>query len=174
MKCRVLFSTPTGDCWSVSRPASNAGSSTRIGSPAIDANFTGNYPITIWLAKMVVTPDGRYLVTTSFFGVFDLWDLERREKLWEQKGTTHTIRGLMVSRDSESVFCYAGEKELIEYDLLSGAGKSIYHDSEMGAGTGAGFSRNGDLIYTGSSDGLIRIWSVMGNLMIGKIDTAML
>lgn len=124
--------------------------------------------------EMLVSPEGRYLVTASFSGVLSVWDLARREKLWEQSRPSNTVRGLVVSEDSKSVYCFTDEKALREYDLLTGTERFVYRDPQMGSGTGSGFSRQGDLIYSGCTDGFIRIWSPEQHLLLGKIDTALL
>lgn len=124
--------------------------------------------------EIVVSPEGRFLIVGTFSGLLEVWDLPRREKLWEQAAKSQTVRGLIVSQESNSVFCFSGEKAFMEYDLLTGSERLLYHDPRIGSGTSSGFSRRGDLIYSGCTDGFIRIWSLQENVVLGKIDTATL
>ena len=79
---------------------------------------------------------------------------------------------MTISKDLKSVFCFSGERAFTQYDLLTGSELYVYDNSQIGSGTGAGFSRDGELVYSGWTDGFIRIWSMQEKAMLGKIDTA--
>lgn len=125
-------------------------------------------------SKMLVSPDRRFVTIANHYRAFAVWDLKRREKLWEIDESLPTLRGLLSSRDSRSVFNYSVDNEFVQYDLLTGEEISYYRDSELRRGTGGETSPAGDVIYTGSSDGFIRSWSAKDYTLIRKIDTATL
>jgi len=141
-------------------------------SPATRLRKKMDFRLNMTLAReLAVTSNGKTLLATSFFGTISCWDLETQEKLWEQKGELPCARSLQISRDGQRFACHADVDTITIRDLKTGEPEIWLTDSNMGTGTGSRFSLDGNLLYSASSDGMVRIWTVTGQSLIGTINT---
>jgi len=124
--------------------------------------------------EMVVTSDGRYLLTSSFDSKLTCWDLETQQVKWEQRASLPCVRSVEISRDEKTFVCHADANTITVRDMETGEPEVWLMDQDMGTGTGARFSLDGNLLYTTSSDGLVRIWTIPGQSLIGTIVTTSL
>ncbi|MBD3673381.1 MAG: hypothetical protein HUJ26_07630 [Planctomycetaceae bacterium] len=121
--------------------------------------------------EMILTNDGKVLIAASFDNHVRCWDLESRELKWEFRGVLPCARSLRFSPDESFFVCQSEVQTLHFRDVETGEELASLEDSSMGTGTGARFSLDGKLLYSASSDGLIRIWTVPGRALIGTVET---
>jgi WD40 repeat protein len=122
--------------------------------------------------EMEVTSDGHYLLAASFDGKVTCWDLSTQERFWEQKLSLPCARSLQISRDEKTFVCHGDTDTITVRDLNTGEPIIWLTDPDMGTGTGARFSMDGNLLYSSSSDGLIRFWTIPGESLIGTVVTS--
>jgi WD40 repeat protein len=123
---------------------------------------------------MAVTSDGRHLLAATFDGKLTCWDLSTQERSWEQRLSLPCARSLQISRDEKTFVCHGDADTITVRDFNTGEPKIWLTDPGMGTGTGARFSTDGNLLYSSSSDGLIRFWTILGESLIGTIVTSSL
>lgn len=121
--------------------------------------------------EMIVSNDGKFLIAASFDNYIRCWDLETLEQKWEFRGTLPCARSLRMSPDGSFFICQSEPYSLNFRDPETGETLATLVDKSMGTGTGARFSLDGKLLYTSSSDGLIRVWTVPGQTLIGTVES---
>lgn len=112
-----------------------------------------------------------FLIAASFDNQIRCWDLETLEQKWEFRGTLPCARSLRMSPDGSFFVCQSEPYSLNFRTPETGETLATLVDNSMGTGTGARFSLDGKLLYTSSSDGLIRVWTVPGQTLIGTVET---
>lgn len=121
--------------------------------------------------EMIVSNDGKLLITSHFNNRIRGWDLETQGMNWETQGVLPCARSLRFSPDESFFVCQSEPHALHFRDPETGDTIASLVDHSMGTGTGARFSFDGKLLYSASSDGLIRVWTVPGQSLIGTVET---
>ncbi|HEU5100496.1 MAG TPA: protein kinase [Roseiflexaceae bacterium] len=109
------------------------------------------------MERMVLSPDGRYLLIASRDHVARLWDLASHQEVRSFSGHTGCICGVAFSPDDRFVLTGSYDTTARLWDAQTGQQLRIFngHTAEI---TAVAFSPDRRLVLTGSADGTARLW----------------
>ncbi len=107
------------------------------------------------LTGVAFSPDGKRIVSASWFEGLRLWDLEKRRAVL-QFGARE-VDGVAFGPDGKRIVSRSQRQGLHVWDAISGRGLFSLkgHTGEV---TDVAFSPNGKLIVTGSRDKTLKVW----------------
>ncbi len=108
------------------------------------------------VTALIMLPGGNHVVSGSADMTLRLWDLRTGESLQEFRGHTNAIRSAAVTPDGQYLFS-SGEESVRVWEALSG--KFLKRFSGREKVTVLGVSHDGQKIFAGCLDGLLRIYS---------------
>lgn len=140
--------------------------------------------------SLAFSPDGKTLAGAGFDQFIRLWSLEESKVKWVLKGHTDAIKSIAVSHDGKKLVSGGVDKTVKLWDLESGdeiftiegheestittiVNRILRKDDisigHKGTITSVGFSLDGTVIASGSTDETIKLWSVETGELINTI-----
>ena len=123
-----------------------------------------------WVTALVLTPDGKKLISGSWDGTVRVWDVETGKADTVLESHQSKIYAVAVSRDGKRAASAGGNGEVFLWDLEANAEAARLegHDEESEV-NGIAFTPDGKRVVTAASDGDIRIWDAATGKELGKI-----
>jgi WD40 repeat protein len=123
-----------------------------------------------WVTALVLTPDGKKLISGSWDGTVRVWDVETGKADPILESHKSKIYSVAVSRDGKRAASGGGNGEVYLWDLESNSELAHLegHDEETEI-NGIAYTPDGKRVVTASADGEIRIWEVPSGKDLGKI-----
>jgi WD40 repeat protein len=124
-----------------------------------------------WVTSLVLTPDGKKLISGSWDGTVRVWDVDTGKADPILESHKSKIYSVAVSRDGKRAASGGGNGEVYLWDLESNAELAHLegHDEESEV-NGIAFTPDGKRVVTAASDGDIRIWDAANGKDLGKIE----
>ncbi len=111
------------------------------------------------VTAVVITPDGRFVLSGSQDTTIRLWNLTTREFLWVFEGHTEQILSLAVSHDGRYVASGSQDKTIRLWNLETGRAQWITRGHSRGV-TALAFTPDGRHLVSGGWDGTLRLWNL--------------
>ena len=123
-----------------------------------------------WVTALVLTPDGKKLISGSWDGTVRVWDVETGKADPILESHKSKIYSVAVSRDGKRAASGGGNGEVYLWDLESNSELAHLegHDEETEV-NGIAYTLDGKRVVTAAADGEIRIWEVPSGKDLGKI-----
>ena len=112
---------------------------------------------------VVVTPDGKQIVSTSWDHTIQIWDLESGRWLRSLAGHTASVVALAVSPDGKQIVSGSSDKTIKVWDLQSGSLLDSLegHASEVHV---VAVTADGKQVISASRDNTIKVWQLSSGL----------
>lgn len=117
------------------------------------------------------TTDGRFIITASYDGTLQLWDLpallngEGREPLRLFEGHEATVKNFAVSDNGELMASAGAERRLILWRLSDGAVLQQFDEVHESEATDVGFLPDNQGLVSVGGGGQVKVWSFEGQLL---------
>ncbi len=108
-------------------------------------------------AGVAFSPDGKYLVTSSWDGIVRLWDVASGKEVRQFLGHSGSVFGAAFSPDGKYILSSGTDRTVRLWDVQTGqeVRRFVGHTNEVRSAT---FSPDGKYILTASNDGTARLW----------------
>lgn len=117
------------------------------------------------------TTDGRFIITASYDGTLQLWDLpallkgEGREPLRLFEGHEATVKSFAVSKNGELMASAGAERRLILWRLSDGEIRQQFDEVHESEATDVGFLPDNQGLVSVGGGGWVKVWSLEGELL---------
>jgi len=114
----------------------------------------------------VITPDGKYLISTEgYYGVY-LYDINSGKKLRKFDGHLETITSTVITSDGQYIVSSSYQNnydiqrysQIMLYETNSGKEIQMFGNGQEGKINSVAITPNGNYIISGSQDGAIQLW----------------
>jgi WD40 repeat protein/serine/threonine protein kinase len=109
------------------------------------------------ITSLLLTPDGKQLITSSFDRTIKMWDLASGEAIKTLQGHTATVYGLAISADGKRLLS-SSDQTLRVWDLATGTTAVMLNGKKL-PGSWV-LSRDGKRLVNASGDGTVRVWNL--------------
>lgn len=112
-----------------------------------------------WVSSVIISRDGRYIITASFDKDIRVWEMLTGECIRILKGHSRAVKSVCISSNNQYVISSLNDKTIQVWDFKSGMCKmvieghinqiqsvTIYHDNRF--------------IISGSKDMTVRVWDI--------------
>ena len=113
----------------------------------------------------LISPNGKYMLTRSKDNIIRLWD-SQGELLWKDEGWERFEGRASFSPDNEVMAIPNGKNIILMKPDKTAVDTLVGHNGEVNT---AVFSPDGRLIYSGSKDGMLKIWNRATGEEVGSL-----
>ncbi len=108
---------------------------------------------------VAVTPNGKQVISGSFWGTIRVWDIETRKKLFSLTGHTNSVNTVAITPDSKRMISGSSDTSLKVWNLKTKRElfKLEGHEDSINA---VAVTPNGKWLISGSSDTTLRVWNL--------------
>lgn len=115
-----------------------------------------------------VTPDGRYVVSSTLQGPVSVWDTATGKEICALKDTKMCVTSLVVTPDGKYVVTGDTQNTIRVWELPTGK-EYLRLSGHSAAVTSVTTCTGGKYIVSGSEDGSIRFWNLESGKMLGTV-----
>ena len=123
-----------------------------------------------WVTSLVLTPDGKKLVSGSWDGTVPrVWDVETAKETGQMESHQSKIYAVAVSRDGKRAASAGGNGEVFVWSLETNEELVRLEGHDEESEVNGSRSRHGKRVVTAASDGDIRVWDAESGKELAKI-----
>jgi WD40 repeat protein len=111
---------------------------------------------------LAFSPDGKSLASAGSEGIIKIWDANTGESLYEWKGHTGPISGILFSEDGTSLITSSLDKTTKIWDIKT---KKEISSFTNGLLRDVAMSPDGKWIVTADDDGQVKLWGLSDTLL---------
>jgi WD40 repeat protein len=117
---------------------------------------------------LALDSDGRHAVVARFLhGVAEVWDLRSGRRVHTLRGHTAPLTGVATSSDGRRIATSSQDGSARVWDARTGELEVVLRDPDPNRGGGVAFDRGGDRLVTNDAAGVVRIWALDLDELIG-------
>jgi WD40 repeat protein len=112
-----------------------------------------------WINSLVITPDGRYLVSGSFDGSLKIWDLESGRLVKTLHNHASSVNAIGITRDGKHAVSVSDDRTLKVWELETGQLSKSWQ-SHIDCVRAVAVTPDGRKVISGSDDRTLKVWDL--------------